>query len=138
MSDELRNNVLSLVRQERAKQQGLGFDANHDDCHTNGELAKAAAFFIVPGPVPLSDDGGFKMSPEYLLAQDWRDSPKINRSTHTSESAVDALSKGSLDDFLERRIRDIVKGIACGLAEVERLQRLGGVQNPEELPGAWD
>lgn len=49
MSDELRINTLSLVRQERAKQHHLGFDADHDDCHTNGELAKAVNDFHSSG-----------------------------------------------------------------------------------------
>lgn len=41
--------ALQLVIQERRRQIAVeGFDAEHDDCHTNKELARAAVCYAVP------------------------------------------------------------------------------------------
>lgn len=137
MSDELTADIEDLVRRERCKQISCGFSPMHDDTHTGGELAQAAAFFILPGPVKLDNT----IYPEHLLAPGFRGSPKMNRSTPNEGARVTfIISHDSLfsesgpsllpnlakvrRDYCEDRIRDLVKGVAMAWAEIERLQRL--------------
>lgn len=117
---ELERSVYALIVSERAKQIACGFDDAHDDAHGTGELARMGAFFLMPGEIPLLGTG-YVLGPDTLLPENLRGAEKLNRST---DGAPDAI---------ENRIRDIVKGLACGVAEVQRLQRLAGV-NPEVLP----
>lgn len=118
MADELKYSVYSLIVRERAKQFACGFDDMHDDAHSKGELARMGAFFGMPGPIAHIEGGSFK--PEFLLPDDMRGLPKLNRSTESNPGDI------------ETRIRDLVKGAACFVAEIQRLQRKAGV-NPEIL-----
>lgn len=130
MFNELENNVRFLVELERQRQKDLGFDGYHDDMHTRGELASAAAYFILPGSIPL---GPVLVDPLYILPEEWQNAPKIHRST-AGDSTMANRTGAQLETYLEERIRDLVKGIACAIAECERLQRVAGVQDPESLP----
>lgn len=114
MPYELERNAYRLIVDERAKQLDCGFTDEHDDTHTDGEIACMAAFFAVPRPVYLAQ--GFTLDPDYLLPGILR----LNRSTESNPGNVEA------------RIRDLVKAGACIVAEIQRLQRVAGV-NPEIL-----
>lgn len=131
MAYEFELEALSLIRKERDKQISLGFTLDHDEDFTAGELARAAAFFALPGPIELGDG---KLFPEYMLTPEFQDSPKMNRSTWPEGDIP--RDPGQLRSYAEFRLRDLAKAGACVLAEMQRLQRLGGIEDPESLPEA--
>lgn len=91
-----------LVIEERCRQVEIeGYSVEHDDKHVNGELANAAACYIIP-PCDCGDSD----CPARTVVPDrwpWEE---------------DAW-KPSPDD----RERELVKGLALGLAELERIRR---------------
>lgn len=107
-----------LVADERTHQVELGFDADHDDQHGFEELGAAAAYFLLPSwmnrDVCLSEDGNsLRLAP---LAE------------VIGEGAWDGIAK-TYDDpetNLNTRIKNLVKGVALGMAELERLLRMRG------------
>lgn len=126
MSKELNTTVQELIALEREKQRGLGFDAAHDDARKQGELARAAAFFALPGTVDLSADGTVKLDPVYLLTAEFQDSCKMNRDSRSK--IADPNSPEGLQEYRTLRIRELVKAGAFIHAEIERLQRAAKAQ----------
>lgn len=126
---ELTIEALNLVVDERHKQALLGFDAGHDDSHIHGELALAACYFILPGPV-FYEKGEFH--PVDILPDGFANSPKMNRSFNFPDELSPFefpdtdpdVRLARIYDHLCCRIRDLVKGKAMAWAEIERLQRL--------------
>lgn len=95
--------ALELVAEERQRQiEQEGWTFEHDDKHTEDELSLAAA--------------------SYLLALDLRKSlrPQFHHAPPDIWSFSEKWWKPTPDD----RIRELVKGCAMAVAEIERLQRL--------------
>lgn len=109
---------LELIAKERRRQvEKIGWSAEHDDNHKEGELAMASATYIAPEKIYYyceaesdffinsGDRGDRRLQPaQYRFA--WPFDEKWYKPTP------------------EDRIREIVKGLALGLAEIDRLQRL--------------
>lgn len=94
------------VVEERARQVALGWTPEHDDEHVNDEIAAFACYYLMP-------DG----------ARDW----------DTSSTGYGAtLGEAILPDGFpaapgSSRRRDLVKAVALGIAEIERLDRAEAV-----------
>lgn len=92
--------AVALIEAERQRQiEREGWTPEHDDAHSTGDLATAAACYALPP----GDDDAFENDPPELWpweAESWKPLP---------------------DD----RIRELVKAGALIVAEIERLQRAG-------------
>ncbi len=108
-----------LIAAERNRQVGReGWTAEHDDEHTNGELAQSAACYAWPPPRPL------------WVKQEWPWARKWWKPEH-----------GSAKDGPDR-IRTLVKAGALIAAEIDRLQRaalrVGGAHAEKRYPAdSW-
>ncbi|KGH04435.1 hypothetical protein P608_24545 [Comamonas thiooxydans] len=92
------------VLAERARQISIeDYDPEHDDSHVNDEIAAMAALFLMP-------EG----------ARDWDAT-----STSYGDTLAEALlpSDWEMPNFGDDRRRQLVKGTAIGLAEIERFDR---------------
>lgn len=104
-------NVGAEIAAERTRQVGHGYDAEHDDEHTDGSIARAAAAYAYAGsyPEPLREYHGGTAFVWYgkttLLGQIW----PWDRESFRPRS----------------RRRDLVKAAALIIAEIERLDRAG-------------
>ncbi|MGZ2915287.1 hypothetical protein [Pseudomonas aeruginosa] len=98
------------VQAERRRQvEAEGWTPEHDDAHSHGEMARAAACYALAGSSAPNDGTAALL---VSLACPWDEQwwkPTTTR-------------------------RDLVKACALGLAEIERLDRAGISQNPQ--PGA--
>ncbi len=108
--------AVGMVAEERLRQANKGYSRAHDDDHANEELAAAAAFYLLPSWMNqdvCTANGGESLVIEPLQnlvgAAAWND---ISR------------DEDNPDDDLELRIKNVVRGCALGLAELERLVRL--------------
>lgn len=92
------------VLAERQRQiSAEGYDPEHDDSHELGEIGALAALYLMPQGArewDTSSTGYGATLGEALLPADWN-MPKMGEDTR----------------------EDLVKGVACGLAELERLDR---------------
>ncbi len=107
-----------LVATERTRQVELGFDADHDDQHGLEELAAAAAYFLLPS----------WMNVDVCRIQEPSLLEVAPLSVVVGEGAWEGISK-SYDDpdtHLNTRIKNLIKGVALGMAELERLLRMRG------------
>lgn len=86
--------VLKEIAAERRRQVVKGYDAAHDDAHTGGQIAQAAAAFA------LSASG---KSTTALMCWPW--------------------SKHDFDDGIGRSRENLIKAAAMAVAEIERLDR---------------
>lgn len=91
--------ALEPVMHERFRQiEDEGYSVEHDDKHDRGEIAQAASVYLMPAGMreQYEDDE----HPTYWpwSAESWKPTP---------------------DD----RERELIKGLALGLAELERIQR---------------
>lgn len=110
MNATTRLSGLALIAQERERQiVAEGYDASHDDSHTDSEIALAAVCYAHPDPPmrwfhhPSGEDRGDRgWSAEIPKEWPWR---------------VGDYNPG--DD----RIRELVKAGALIAAEIDRLQR---------------
>lgn len=120
MSDFIRTAALAQVEDERNRQlTEKGWSYEHDDQHGAEELAAAAAFYLIPDSmdrnvVQIRDDGdlgALEVIPLHALIREgaWND---ITRDYDDPESELDL------------RIDTVVRGLALGLAELERLMRM--------------
>lgn len=97
---------MALIATERERQKAVeGWTEAHDDKHTTGDLARAAACYASPGPRFVNVQGyrppaGWPWEPEW-----WRPTP-------------------------HDRVRELVKAGALILAEIERVQRLRATEGP--------
>jgi hypothetical protein len=103
--DITQKTAIELVLEERHRQTSVeGFTTEHDDEHTKGELANAAACYAMTqwtGDNPANDGRSIlhNVWPKSWSLHWWKPSP-------------------------ENRIRELTKAGALILAEIERLQRL--------------
>lgn len=91
--------AMQAVIAERLRQQSVeGFDDAHDDRHAPGELATAGAAYLLTARGP--DVGGTHVDPEALFPwnEQWWKPADVKR--------------------------NLTKGLALGLAELERLERM--------------
>lgn len=98
------------VQAERLRQvEAEGWMPEHDDAHSHGEMARAAACYALAGSSAPNDG-----TAALLVSLAWPWDEQWWKPTTTR--------------------RDLVKACALGLAEIERLDRAGISQNPQ--PGA--
>lgn len=100
---------IKLIAEERRRQvREEGWSSSHDDCHADGELARAAAAYALPEqmraePTRMGDGTNFEViGPLARLLWPWDD-----------------YYKPSPDN----RVRELVKAGALIAAEIDRLQR---------------
>ncbi|WP_424682953.1 hypothetical protein [Frateuria sp. YIM B11624] len=122
-ASQIRTVAIDMVAMERTRQiQEEGFDFDHDDQHAEEELAAAAAFFITPSTLcpdvcVSTEDYGLEVIPLLQL---------IGRGAWNGidrEDLADAFYEAACP-ALDRRINVLTKGLALGVAELERLLRL--------------
>ncbi|HDS1829553.1 TPA: hypothetical protein UMZ03_001368 [Stenotrophomonas maltophilia] len=114
--------ALGLIADERHRQiDEKGYSAEHDDEHAQEELAAAAAFYLLPSwmnqdVVSVDANGAMEISPLQQLVAGSAFNP----------SAWEGLTRLEDDpeDDVDIRIQNIVRGLALGTAELERLLRL--------------
>ncbi|MEQ0937047.1 hypothetical protein [Pseudomonas aeruginosa] len=98
------------VQAERRRQvEAEGWTPEHDDAHSHGQMARAAACYALAGSSAPNDG-----TAALLVSLAWPWDEQWWKPTTTR--------------------RDLVKACALGLAEIERLDRAGISQNPQ--PGA--
>ncbi|WP_374005547.1 hypothetical protein [Delftia lacustris] len=101
--DALSQAVRDVLAERQRQVEAEGYDTEHDDAHVMGEIGALAALYLMPDGArdwdATSTTYGATLG-QALLPEDWT-MPKMG----------------------ENRRRDVVKGIACGLAELERLDR---------------
>lgn len=98
------------VQAERRRQvEAEGWTPEHDDAHSHGQMARAAACYALAGSSAPSDG-----TAALLVSLAWPWDEQWWKPTSAR--------------------RDLVKACALGLAEIERLDRAGISQNPQ--PGA--
>lgn len=110
--------AFGLVLEERNRQiEAKGYTHAHDDTeHGSEELAAAAAFHLLPAWMnpdvcTASSRGGLELTPLQEVV---------------GQGAWEGISRDHDDpqDDLELRIRNVIRGCALGLAELERLVRI--------------
>lgn len=100
--------AIELITEERKRQiEVKGYTPEHDDMHTNGELAMAAATYAATPNININTR---KSQGVFLTIKRWALWPFELKSF-----------KPSLDN---NRKRDLIKSVALMIAEIERLQRL--------------
>lgn len=116
--EEAANSGVGLIASERERQVSEeGWSPEHDDTHTEGELAEAAACYAMPTI--------------------WREAT-VNQNTDTSliEYLLDGLSLQGWSSWFkpspENRVRELVKAGALIAAEIDRLQRQAAIRAKAE------
>lgn len=94
------------VLAERSRQHRMGYEPEHDDEHVNDEIAAMAAFYLMPP-----------------AARDWS-----AESTGHGDTLGEAIKPEGWDGNTGDRRRELVKGIALAIAELERLDRAAAAQ----------
>lgn len=98
-----REKIIDDIELERLRQVSKGFDADHDDEHVGGELARAGGSYALQASgltdpyFPRRTDGVPRAWP--FDGQDWRPAPR------------------------DQKRRDLVRAAALLVAEIERLDR---------------
>ncbi|ROR02618.1 hypothetical protein EDF72_1752 [Delftia acidovorans] len=95
--------VLDVLAERRRQVETEGYDMEHDEAHVMGEIGALAALYLMP-------DG----------ARDW-DATSTTYGTTLGQALLP--EDWTMPTMGEDRRRDLVKGIACGLAELERWDR---------------
>lgn len=104
-----RREAVALISAERERQVAKeGWTLEHDDGHTGGEIAITAAVYASPWPLRMRGDG-----------QEW----------------FDPIEAGSCWVKDHPRLRQLVIAGALIVAEIERLQRVKGLEHPNPLEG---
>ena len=115
----LTNPVLIDIVNERGRQAMKGFDAQHDDNHPEGELARAAACYAWPHVVSHTDSFGRP------LDANGRPRPMTDAELKHSWSYVPALRwpwSGASWKLKDTR-SNLVRAAALIVAEIERIDR---------------
>lgn len=92
--------VVAIASERRRQLEAEGFDVEHDDAHTNGEMVAAASCYLASWLYPGTDDIDFTAHPPHnwpWLPEDWKPSRDA--------------------------IRNLVKAGALIAAEIDRLRR---------------
>ncbi len=107
--DALSQAARDVLAERRRQVEAEGYDTEHDDAHVMGEIGALAALYLMP-------DG----------ARDW----DTTSTTYGATLAQALLPEDwTMPTMGEDRRRDLVKGIACGLAELERWDRASAQTN---------
>lgn len=116
-SSEVRERILQLFDAERRRQiLEEKFDEHADDLYKNGDLALAAASYLLPPehrPIPQHTSKGVAVKPPKVPPIGWPWAAKWWKPTP------------------EDRLRELVKAGALLVAEVERLVRAGIATLPD-------
>lgn len=108
---------IELIAEERQRQiDGEGWTPEHDDKHSNDEMARAAMCYT--NPIPSE---GF-ITAYWPWDREWYKPSKYNESR---------LAPRKID-----RVRELVKAGALIAAEIDRLQRLSKTPAPDKAPPA--
>jgi hypothetical protein len=100
-----------LIAAERARQEAEeGWTAEHDDTHTQGEMAIAAACYAWPSPRPLFVKQAWPWDREW-----WKPAIPGERIGFPEEHSADEIAAA--------RIKDLVRAGALIAAEIDRLSR---------------
>ena len=108
---------VELISAERARQVSKeGWTAEHDDCHTSGELARAAVCYASPCPVYVTEYrfGGYAFADPWPWTDDGSD----------KRQWWDGSPQHAASYSKDKRIRLLVKAGALIAAEIDRLQRV--------------
>lgn len=100
MTDIIELDAIGLVAEERRRQiEGEGYLPEHDNAHITGDLAKAAACYITPAHRRTFQITGDEIPDLWPWDDDaWKPTPAD-------------------------RIRELVKGCALAIAEIDRIHR---------------
>lgn len=110
---EAPTNGISLIADERRRQVEVeNWTAQHDDEHTRGEMAIAAACYAWPAPRPLEVKKAWPWHREW-----WK--PAVSLSTSPEEAR-------------NCRVKDLVRAGALIAAEIDRLYRASRSSPPSE------
>lgn len=123
MSNLIERHGVDLIANERARQiMQEGWTDAHDDSHTDGSLAVAAACYAWPPPRPLSVKlmwpwGRRSWKPAIPLPEPAEcNCRSVGECEHRGEVTPGAVR--------EARIKDLVRAGALIAAEIDRLQRI--------------
>lgn len=110
--------AFGLVLEERNRQiEAKGYTRAHDDIeHGNEELAAASAFYLLPS----------WMNPDVCHADEGGQLTLQSLGEMVGQGAWEGIHRDedSPESDLELRIRNVIRGCALGLAELERLVRM--------------
>ncbi len=102
-----------LTRRERDHQIGLGFTAEHDDTHGGGEIAAGASCYFMAAALQCA-------RPTLLIGE------VADRASRNW--AFDSKFKPELHPA-----KNIIKGLAMGIAELQRLDRAGEIEGLDDV-----
>ncbi len=125
---------VQLIAEERKRQMEVeGWTPEHDDEHSNGELALAAVCYAYPAPRPLEI--------KKLWPWDWEwwkpTPPELTEHPHGREQAGDPIFHSIEPGAHEvAAIRDLTKAGALIAAEIDRLQRTEAVASTRDDHGS--
>ena len=109
---------IELIAEERQRQiEKEGWSAEHDEQHTKGELALAAALYA--SPIPLFERRETHGAVTFKDPWPWWDQIEITRYGDGSTTKVPAWDKRAKHS----RLRKLVIAGALIAAEIDRLQR---------------
>lgn len=124
-----------LIALERSKHAGKSFDAEHDDGHTMGELAMAAACCVTPDQIFAREEDPGQPAMNGVATEirfydpwpaDWEDyDPRAELGR--------AILTGDQSQALDARIRLLVIGGSLVAAEIDRLQRIRDANAPMSI-----
>lgn len=114
---------VELIAEERRRQIEVeGWTPEHDDEHTNGELARAAICYARPSP-----KGGKRLKDEWPWDMSWWKPalPEMTEHFHGREQAGDPVGISINDEaWRKANIRNLVKAGALIAAEIDRIMRM--------------
>lgn len=102
-----------LLEERMRQQRAEGWTIDHDDAHTAGELALAAACYAFPPPRPAP----------LLRLWPWERSWWKPNAVNAADPLHAAGGPARGGDWIEARVQDLQKAGALILAEIERLNR---------------
>ena len=112
--------ALSIVANERLRQVSeKGYGVEHDDGHAGEELAAAAAFYLLPAmlnpDVCITDGNSLSVLPliDVIGVVAWAECERFDTSDYLSD-----------DESFQARVKAVTRGLALGVAELERLLRM--------------
>lgn len=112
------NSGTTLISEERNRQiESEGYNWEHDDSHTDGELALAGAVYAIPSDwrTVMAGLNGRSNIQRLLWPWEWESfKPKYIKDTTTF----------TISQNTNQRIKELVKAGALIAAEIDRLQRI--------------
>lgn len=123
LCQDIGRTALALVADERDLQiVQKGYVYAHDDEHVRGEIAAAAAFYLLPASLnPHLTIGEISEMPAWSVAE-------LAGAEGPLFGAEGPLFADDDPPELDLRIEAVTRGVALGLAELERLMRMREAQ----------